>query len=168
MRINISIGWDKSELAPLVKTLPGKDELLPACVCLDDHGTVWTESSPAPQLGLSWLLPPKTPTAAGTNPDWLLYRRAAIPRSCARHSHEDIEYGHVMRWKVNPRIRGDVLASTLHDLRPAFQRLLDGLDYVMAGRCLYLEFNEEAQDADNEIIDTLHAVQNNPSNLVDM
>ena len=134
MKVKISIGWDKCDLAPLIKTLPGKDELLPACVCLGDHGTVWAES----------------------------YTRLAP------QSPEDTDYGRVLRWEVNPRIRGDVLASTLHDLRPAFQRLLDGLDYVMAGRCLYLEFNEEAQDADNEIIDTLYLVSNNPSNLVDV
>ena len=115
MRINISIGWNKSELAPLAETLPGGDDLRPACVCLDDRGTVCAESYTC--LGIQ--------------------------------SPEDIDYGLVLRWEVNPRIRGDVLAETLRELRPVFQRLLDGLDSVMyAGRYLFLQFNDEAKDAD--------------------
>jgi len=62
-----------------------------------------------------------------------------------------------------------VLAKTLRDLRPAFQRLHDGLSFnIWNGRCFIPRITDAAKKAEWEILATLRQMEDNPSNLVDV
>jgi len=82
-------------------------------------------------------------------------------------SPEDIDYGRVLRWEIDQQVRKDVLDKALHDLKPVFQRLHNGLSFnTKNSRYALLQYTNDARDAENEILHTLHALQDNPANLV--